>query len=231
MASKTPGQTPVRAIFLKHLFVFFAHFWVYFLTIFWPSFGPPLGVSLGVSWEPSRASWGSLGKPLDPKTLKKIWVFKVFENAAFWLFEAPDGSLGLILPPLWPIWSQNGPQNGSQNCSKKEPKIVQFFCPKWILVNINFNLGQFWNPNWTSTFAQKSKKIYKRNQDEPKRAIMSFKESFQTPQKTSSFYTFLGPEASQESLKKPKSRPRSTQRAPKAHAKNCPKKSQKMLSW
>ena len=53
--------------------------------------------------------------------------FKVFENAAFWLFEAPDGSLGLILPPLWPIWSQNGPQNGSQNCSKKEPKIDLFF--------------------------------------------------------------------------------------------------------
>ena len=58
---------------------------------------------------------------------------------------------------------------------------------------------------------------------------MSFKESFQTPQKTSSFYTFLGPEASQESLKKPKSRPRSTQRAPKAHAKNCQKNPKKCL--
>ena len=56
---------------------------------------------------------------------------------------------------------------------------------------------------------------------------MSFKESFQTTQKTSSFYTFLGPEASQESLKTPKSRPRSTQRAPKAHAKNCQKNPQK----
>ena len=39
------------------------------------------------------------------------------------------------------------------------------------------NMKHFWNPKWTSTFAQNSKKIYKRNQDEPKRAIMSFKES------------------------------------------------------
>ena len=101
---------------------------MHFLANFWPSFGPPLGVSLGVSWEPSRASWGSLGRPLDPKTLKNCWFFKVFENAAFWLFEAPDGSLGLILPPLWPIWSQNGPQNYSQKCSKKEPTNIQFFC-------------------------------------------------------------------------------------------------------
>ena len=36
---------------------------------------------------------------------------------------------------------------------------------------------QFWNPFWTSIFAQNPKKICKRNQDEPKRAIMSFKES------------------------------------------------------
>ena len=38
---------------------------------------------------------------------------------------------------------------------------------------------------------------------------------------------FLGPETSQETLKKPKSRPRSTQRAPKAHAKNCQKNTKK----
>ena len=36
--------------------------------------------------------------------------------------------------------------------------------------------GQFWDTNRTSIFAQNFKKIYKRNQDEPKRAIMSFKE-------------------------------------------------------
>ena len=44
-----------------------------------------------------------------------------------------------------------------------------------------------------------------------------------------SFYTFLGPEACQESLKKPKSRPRDTQGPPKRHAKNCQKKSKKCL--
>ena len=116
-------------LFKYILLLFFAHFWVHFLTTFWPIFGPPLGVSLGVSWEPSQASWGSLGRPLDPKTLKNYRFFKVFENAAFWLFEAPDGSLGLILPPLWPIWSQNGPQNCSQKCSKSIPKFDHwFFC-------------------------------------------------------------------------------------------------------
>jgi len=67
---------------------------------------------------------------------------------------------------------------------------------------------QFWDPKWTRVFAQNPKKIYKRNQDEPKRAIMSFKESFQKPWKTLSFYTFLGPEASQESLKMPNKAPK-----------------------
>ena len=139
---KRPAKPPVRAIFFRRDSTFFAHIWVHFLTTFWQIFGPLLGVSLGVSWEPSRASWGSLGRPLDPKTLKNLRFFKVFENAAFWLFEAPDGSLGLILPPLWPIWSQNGPQNGSQKCSKKEPTIVHvffYFSSNWMLLNIKNN--------------------------------------------------------------------------------------------
>ena len=128
MASKTakPNKA-VRAIFLRLEITFFARFWVHFLATFWPSFGPPLGVSLGVSWEPSRASWGSLGKPLDPKTPKNFWFFKLFENAAFWLFEAPDGSLGLMLPPLWPIWSQNEPQNVPKNAQKMNQKLSMFF--------------------------------------------------------------------------------------------------------
>ena len=58
---------------------------------------------------------------MDPETLKNQ-MFKVFENAAFWLFEAPDGPLGLILPPIGPIWSQNGTQNVLQKWSKKLPK-------------------------------------------------------------------------------------------------------------
>ena len=132
MASNTPPRPAVRAIFFRRRNAFFAHFWVHFLATFWPSFGPPLGVSLGVSWEPSRASWSSLGKPLDPKTLKNWKFFKVFENAAFWLFEAPDGSLGLILPPLWPIWSQSGPQNGSQKWSKKWSNSWSKMTPKVI---------------------------------------------------------------------------------------------------
>ena len=124
---------------IQNLLIFGSNFGSLFLR-FWSS--------LGVSWEPSRASWGSLGKPLDPKTLKNLRFFEVFENAAFWLFEAPDGSLGLILPPLWPIWSQNGPQNGSQNCSKKETEIIHFFFFAFFLKPI---LGPSWahlGPCW-----------------------------------------------------------------------------------
>ena len=36
--------------------------------------------------------------------------------------------------------------------------------------------GPFWNTIWTNLFAQNPKQIYKRNQDEPKRAIISFKD-------------------------------------------------------
>ena len=86
--------------------------------------------SLGSSWEPSWVSWGSLGRPPDPKTSKNRRFFEVFENAAFWFFEAPDGSLGLILPPLWPIWFQSGPQNGSQKWSKKWSKSWLKMTPK-----------------------------------------------------------------------------------------------------
>ena len=151
------------------------------------------------------------------------------------------GSLKLLMALLGsscPLFGRSGPKMGpkmvpknaqkrNQNC----PTFFKLFFQNALTSLFKIILSQFWDPKRTRVFAQNSKKIYKRNQDEPKRAIMSFKESFQTPQKTSSFYTFLGPEASQESLKKPKSRPRSTQRAPKAHAKNCQKKSQKMPPW
>ena len=55
------------------------------------------------------------------------------------------------------------------------------FFPKLSKASLKKMKVQFCNPNWTSTFAQTSKEIYKRNQDEPKRAIRSFKESFQKP--------------------------------------------------
>ena len=127
MASKMPPQEPRSERFFEHrnrvcLLIFGFTFQPLFDQVL-DTFGCLFGCLLGAFSGLLRFSW----KPLDPKTLKNGRFFKVFENAAFWLFEAPDGSLGLILPPLWPIWSQNGPQNGSQNCSKEEPKIDHFF--------------------------------------------------------------------------------------------------------
>ena len=60
----------------------------------------------------------------------------------------------------------------------------------------------------------------KRGQDEPKRAIRSFKEPksciFKNLKKTFSCLVFLDPEASQENLKRP-------EKAPKRHPKRHPK--------
>ena len=77
----------------------------------------PLGSLLG----PPEALLGGL-KSEKMQTVRREKHF--FENAAFWFFEAPDGSLGLILLPLWPIWSENGPQ-------KWPPKVVQKVTKKW----------------------------------------------------------------------------------------------------
>ena len=66
----------------------------------------------------------------------------------------------------------------------------------------------------------------KRWQDEPKRAIRSFKEPksciFKNLKKTFSFLVFLDPEASQENLKRSK-------KAPKRHPKRHPKVVQKLV--
>ena len=63
----------------------------------------PLGSLLG----PLEALLGGLW---TPKTLKNYRCFKVFGNAAFWLFEPLDGPLGLTLAPSWadlvPKWAQ-----------------------------------------------------------------------------------------------------------------------------
>ena len=93
------------------------------LTNVWTTFGCLFGCLLGAFSGLLRFSW----KPLDPKTLKNYWFFKLFENAASWLFEAPDGSLGLILPPLWPIWSQNGPQRIPKTAQKAYPNLTIHF--------------------------------------------------------------------------------------------------------
>ena len=57
--------------------------------------------------------------------------FKDFGNIAFWVFEALDGSLGLILPPSWadlvgkwaPKWTQKWSKKCPKNNSKNDPKF------------------------------------------------------------------------------------------------------------
>ena len=61
----------------------------------------------------------------------------------------------------------------------------------------------------------------------PSGASKSQTTAFKKPEKTQWFLMFLGPETSQETLKKPKSRPRSTQRPPKAKQKSTTKKQKK----
>ena len=125
MASNAHPMRPVRAIFFYRK----SFFLLIFGFTFWPHFNQVLdhlqylfGSLLEALSNLLKLSWEASGT----KNTKKLVFFKVFEYAAFWLFETPDGSLGLILPPLCPIWSLNGPQNDPQNCSKKKPKIDLF---------------------------------------------------------------------------------------------------------
>ena len=94
---------------MGHFFAGFGALWV------------PLGSLLG----PLEALLGGLW---TQKTLKNQQLFKVFENAAFWLFEALDGPLGLILPPSWADlvrkWAQNGLQKVIQQITSKLTKKV-----------------------------------------------------------------------------------------------------------
>ena len=90
------------------------HFGYIFGSLFCCRFGA-LWVFLGAFLGLLRFSW----EPLDPKNIEKSIVFKVFGIAEFWLCEPLDGSLGLVLTLLGPIWSQNGPQNGPKSKPKK----------------------------------------------------------------------------------------------------------------
>ena len=84
----------------------------------------PLGSRLGLP----KALLGCLW---TPKTLKNSRFFKVFANAGFWVFEALNGPLGLILAPSWadlvpkwspkwpPKWSKSGPKSGPKNDPQK----------------------------------------------------------------------------------------------------------------
>ena len=86
-----------------------------FLDPFFGGFGA-LWVPLGSLLGPLEALLGGL-KSEQLQTVQREKHF--FENVAFLVFEALDGPLGLILPSLWPIWSENGSQNGPQKWSKK----------------------------------------------------------------------------------------------------------------
>ena len=87
-----------------------------------------LGCLLGAVLGLLRLSWEASG-PQKPK--KNLQFFKVFANAGFWVLEALNGPLGLILAPSWadlvpkwspkwpPKWSKSGPKNGPKNDPQK----------------------------------------------------------------------------------------------------------------
>ena len=80
---------------------------------------------MGVSWESLGLLEALLGSFKSEKMLTVLRENHLFVNAVFWLFAAPNGSLGLILVRLGRIWFQNGFQNGSQKFSKMLSKVCQ----------------------------------------------------------------------------------------------------------
>ena len=114
MAPQEAGQSDIFSIEIVFVCSFLGSLFNHFLTKFWT----PLGVSLGVSWEPCRASWDSLGRPLHPKTLKNGRFFKVFENAASWLFEL----LMALLGSSCPLFGRSGPKMGPRIIPKNAQK-------------------------------------------------------------------------------------------------------------
>ena len=103
---------------------------------------------LGSLLEPPLALLGGLR---TSKTRKNISFFLLFANPGFWVLGALEGSLGLILPPLGPIWSQSGPQNVAQIGPKTIHKIIKKNIICWttfgtILGSILGSLGLSWAP-------------------------------------------------------------------------------------
>ena len=143
------------------------------------------------------------------------------------------GSLKLLMSLLGsscPLLGRSGPKMGPKmvpkNAQKRNQRLTYFCFVFKKMANIRVNLSQFWNPNWTSSFAQNSKKIYKRSQDEPKRAIMSFKESKNCLKKTlknNIVFNVFGsrdlPRDPQETQEPPKKHPKSS-KGPKKNDKN-----------
>ena len=80
----------------------------------------PLGSLLGLF----EAVLGGLG-PQKPK--KHNVFFEVFAHVGFGVFEALNGSLGLILAPSWadlaPKWPPKLPKKNPNTCPKNDPPI------------------------------------------------------------------------------------------------------------
>ena len=91
---------------------------------------------MGVSWESLGLLEALLGSFKSEKMLTVPRENHLFVNAVFWLFAAPNGSLGLILVRLGRIWFQNGfPkvfQNVIKSLSKNDQKKGQLRVPKWV---------------------------------------------------------------------------------------------------
>ena len=91
---------------------------------------------MGVSWESLGLLEALLGSFKSEKMLTVPRENHLFVNAVFWLFAAPNGSLGLILVRLGRIWFQNGfPkvfQNVIKSLSKNDQKNEAHRVPKWV---------------------------------------------------------------------------------------------------
>ena len=99
--------------------------------------------SSSASWEPSWASYAHLGKPLDPKNLKKTIVFQGFCKCSF---------LGLW-SSQWPSWTHLGSflaRSGPKTVPKMAPKFTQKWSKKWSkkLPPKSWILRRFWAPIW-----------------------------------------------------------------------------------
>ena len=99
--------------------------------------------SSSASWEPSWASDAHLGKPLEPKNLKKPIVFQGFCKCSF---------LGLW-SSQWPSWTHLGSflaRSGPKTVPKMAPKITQKWSKKWSkkLPPKSWILRRFWAPIW-----------------------------------------------------------------------------------
>ena len=88
---------------------------------------------MGVSWESLGLLEALLGSFKSEKMLTVPRENHLFVNAVFWLYAAPNGSLGLILDRLGRIWFQNGFPKVFQHLIKKMSKhdqTKQMWVPK-----------------------------------------------------------------------------------------------------